>query len=343
MIQRCRARAVPETDRPKSRRRLRPAFPAALAVLPLASALAPAALASADSRSEGNCAVSISPDRAGAPWRSAVDALGARLRGGDQVGLDCRAIAIWLETGGAVLVFTTRDGRQALRRLQSPEELGPVVDALRVTLQPLPPPPRAPPSPPAVAPAPAEAPIAAPASSMAAVFLQLTAGTRISGPGSFASPSLAARAGVVLRNWELTAFAQWDPLYGLVEGGAPPGFAMSRYAAGVGMGRRVALAGTQVGLGVITSVAVVREYGREDEPVPEGTSTSLSGQSGAEPTVGAYLGLVWPRRSELRARAELSADAVVARVDRPLTLDASLPSLPWWSTLLTIGMEWEVP
>jgi hypothetical protein len=155
-----------------------------------------------DASSEGKCLVSMSPDSAGNRWHSAAVALRRLLRDGGGTGIDCRAVAIWLEADGATVVFTTQDGRQAMRRLQSPEELAPVVEALRVTLQPVPTPPL-PPQSSGAAPPLAEAPVAARAQPTPVFLLQSAVGARLSGPGSFVSAVLTIRAGVDVRGWPL--------------------------------------------------------------------------------------------------------------------------------------------
>ncbi len=301
------------------------------------------ALASSDSPPDGDCTVTLSPDHARGPWRAAVTALEPRLRGGLEAGFDCRAIVVALEGDGAVLIFTTRDGRQALRRLRSPDELLPVVDALRVTLEPIPSPPASGPSRVPAAPEAVEPPRATPSETRTGLFLEITAGGRLSEPGAFASSSLAMRGGAALRGWELIVFAEWDPQYAIFAGEEPPAFSMSRYAAGVGVGRRVVFGAGEFAFGMKASMAIAQEYALEDEPVPPGASTSASSQSAAEPTAGPYLGILWPRGTVLRMRADLSLDAVVSRLGQPLSLDDSLPSLPWWSSMFTLGMEWEVP
>ena len=76
---------------------------------------------------------------------------------------------------------------------------------------------------------------------------------------------------------------------------------------------------------------------------PAALAACASGSSEAEPRVGAYVGVVFPRRAPFRVRSELAADVVASRVGSSRTLDPSLPALPWWSVVLSVGAEWQVP
>lgn len=291
--------------------------------------------ARAEELNGGDCRVNVAQEDVPVAWRSAVAAIRARLRdaGGDA---DCRAVAIVVEHDGALVFLTTRDGRQALRRLDSPDELAPVLDALLVTL-----PPRKASSglsalsrlsngPPSSIPAHLERRPLPLGSASSAVFFALTAGGRLSAPSGFASPSFSVRAGAVVGSWELAAFGQWDPAHVLLDGAAPPEFSMSRYDAGVFVGRRVPAGETSLAFGATTSVALISESGAEDA-------------FAEEPLIGAYAAVLWPARARIRGRAELSADGAVTRVGRPLRIDSSLPPLPWWSAAASAGVEWEVP
>jgi hypothetical protein len=289
--------------------------------------------------SNAGCKVSLVPENASTEWRSAAEALRAHFLDGGSTDFDCREVAISLQADGAIMTFTTRDGRQAMRRLQEPDEVAPLVGAMLVTLPPAAGPERAP-SPSDARPLP-ERSAASPVFVIPAVNLQVTAGVRVSLPGVFASPSFTFRAGFVVRSWELSAFAQSDPAHAVLTGGAPPAFSMSRYAAGIALGKRIAFGSSFIVPGVTTSVASIQESGNEDEGAGLGTVSKAN--SSAEPIVGAYLGVRSAPFSSLRVRAELSADAVVSRLQRPSTLDASLPPLPWWSTMISGGVDWEMP
>jgi hypothetical protein len=297
-----------------------------------ALALGTAGRAAAEETRGGGCPVSVNPEDPPGEWRSAVAAIQARL-GLPGRDTDCRAVAIVVEHDGAIVIFTTRDGRQALRRLDSPDELAPILDALLVTLQP-----RAPSS------GIARLPEARASSTTAgleqqpvavgpravAVFLGSTAGGRLSAPGAFASPSLGVRVGAVVGSMELAAFGLWDPAHLLMAGATPPRFSMSRYDAGVLVGRRVPVGAASIAFGATASVALVTESVEEDA-------------FAEEPLLGLYTAVLWPRRSSIRGRAELSADGAVTRVGSARRIDNTLPALPWWSAAASAGVEWEVP
>jgi hypothetical protein len=112
---------------------------------------------------------------------------------------------------------------------------------------------------------------------------------------------------------------------------------MSRYAVGVAAGRRMTVDDTTLAVGVTTAVAVVSEFGMDQGLDQTGGATD------AEPLLGLYVGVAWPRRSAVRLRSELSADLVASRLGRTLSIDPSLPALPWWSAAASVGVEWEVP
>jgi hypothetical protein len=297
-------------------------------------------LHAADARAESQCAITLTPDEASKEWRAAVASLRADLR--HEADGDCRAIAIDVSADPAFVVLTTQDGRQAVRRIDSPEDLRPLVDALLVTLP-------APSTSDAIAstgqhPETAAAPPIDHAQSAAdkAMYLvvQADGGARVSAPGGFASPSFGARLGAVFGRWELACTGQWDPAHTLLSGGTPAGFSMSRYAVGVAAGRRLLLGESTIALGLTTAVAVVSEVGIDNGGPSAGQT---GGATSAEPLVGAYVAFVWPHRSSLRFRSELSGDAVASRLGKTLVMDPSLPALPWWSATTTLGVEWVVP
>ena len=118
----------------------------------------------------------------------------------------------------AFLVYVTRDGRQTVRPLASPEDVEPLAAALGVTVAmegtapPLDEAPRD-----RVRPAPAV--VRSPASK-AGFVLEGTIGGRVSSPAGFASPSLALGVGLQLGAWELLLRGTWDPAYAML--GARP-------------------------------------------------------------------------------------------------------------------------
>ncbi len=301
----------------------------------------------------------MTPADAPGAWREAARAEQERLRS-LTAHVDCGAIGIEVAGEHGFVAFTTRDGRQAIRPLRSPDEIGPLVEALLVTLpaetgaSDVAEPPTAPTSSTPVDRAPPQ-----PVPTTARFVLHAEGGGRVSSPGSFASPSIGASAGALVGAWDLSAFGRWDPAYVLGAGAAPQGFAMSRYAVGVTAGRRAALGGTSFLFGLSTGIAVTSEswadpngqstgtqpMGSQGTGGPTGNQNNgtAGGGSAAEPLAGVYVGVVFPRRSPLRLRSELSAEAVASRIGRTLSIDPVLPSLPWWSASASVGIEWALP
>jgi hypothetical protein len=68
-------------------------------------------------------------------------------------------------------------------------------------------------------------------------------------------------------------------------------------------------------------------------------SSTEHSTSRVEPRTGIYFGVAFPRRGPIRFRPTLSADVVPSRLGRELSIDPSIPSIPWWSIGLTLGME----
>ena len=332
-----------------------------LAVVCLAGVAAPGGRAEGATPQGGDafCPVSVAPPDAPSSWVEAARVAQDRLRLVAPRS-DCRAIGIEVEGDRALVSFTTRDGRRAVRPLRSPDEIGPLVEALLVTLADDTP-----------TPAVAESPISSatassvegqppPAGGAPDRTVLLFGGGGLVGSPGLASPSIGAGVGTLVGAWELSGFGRWEPSYVLVNRGAWPSFSMSRCTVGLTAGRRAQLGGASFALGLRAGVAVTSEDGSDPSgPSSGGGSGSSSGSGGPsrggpgggaegaastpEPLAGAYVGFVFPRRAAVRVRPELSVEAVASRVGRTLRLDPSLPSVPWWGASASIGLEWEVP
>jgi hypothetical protein len=264
---------------------------------------------------------------------------------------DCGSVVIEVQHAGAVIIFATRDGRQATRSVRSADEILPTLQALLVTG---PPPSAAAPNPmPAAAPAAALAsprdrvPVArAPEGSRAAasesgahVVASALVGGRLGLPGPFISPPLSVRVSVLVARWELGIRAEYEPAFAWGGGAAPASFSLQRYSFGVTAGRREPLGPAAVGFGLTGGISAFDESGADSTGQPG----SAAGISPAEPLLGVYASLLFPRRSPLRLRAELSSDVAVARLGRTLEIDPALPALPWSSVGTCLGMEGEIP
>ena len=303
------------------------------------------------------CTVELVPADTLPAWRAAADEVRARLDGPGEH--DCRDIVVHVTLSGAVVAFTTRSGRQAVRQITAPGELDSTVAALLV----------APPiavsaagaagaagaeseasaasaasmdgasapvatTTPAVRPAGDRAPLqlAPPSADPAGFLLGLTLGARIGGPGAFQTPVLGAFAAVMVRRWEIGVQGQWETGYTSQANLLPSNVHMSAVAAGVYVGRREPL-GNLVSLvfGGHLGGAIMNE---EADVQPDGV-----GGAQAEARVGAYLGVVLPARATFRFRPQLSGEIVPSRLTRNSELDPALPSPPKWSVGLSLSLE----
>jgi hypothetical protein len=245
---------------------------------------------------------------------------------------DCARIEIELErsTDAARLIFVTRDGRRAERRLAHPDELMPTVVALGVrgasegstpvledgpmaparaadAVSPL----DSPPSEPAAAPGGARALVA------------LLGGTR-AGAGRLVSPVLGGAAAIALERWELGINLALELQYFDLHLSEPDG-PSSAASVGVTVGRREPIADVDLLFGARSMVAAVNDESQKD-----------SGErGGAELRFGAYLGGVWPRQSSSRFRVDLALDVVPHK-----SLGAIGTSVtPWLAVSALMGVE----
>lgn len=294
---------------------------------------------------QAQCQVRVKPP--GHPaWEQAARDASARLAQHAAPG-DCATAVVDVHDGGARLVFTTRDGRSAVRQLARPEELGPTLEALRVTGSVAPAP--APPSP---APAPERTPVlraAEPAArdrmpapqqsgrpsrgEPAAVHFGASAGARL-GTHALVSPVLDAFGSLSVEHWDIGVFGQWETGYHEMGDEADPGRRASGLAAGVTVGRRGRLGSAVVLLGGASlGMAALDEETAEHNPA----------QGVAEGRVGAYVGAVVPQGGQAHLRARLSGEIVPNHVGRTPENTAGEPLMPWWATTLTVGVELGTP
>lgn len=311
--------------------RVRALPPARLARAALVAAWACAAWAGARVCVAASCPVELrgAPSE---PWLRAGRAIEALTTDPS----DCARIEIEIErsTDAARLIFVTRDGRRAERRLAHPDELVPTVAALGVrgaseistpvledgTTAPARaadavPPLDSPPSKPAAAPGEARA-----------VFA-LLGGTR-AGAGRLVSPVLGGAAAIAIEHWELginlALELQYFDLH-LSELDGPS----SAASVGVTVGRREPIADVELSFGARSMVAAVNDESQND-----------SGERGrAELRLGAYLGAVWPRQRSSRLRADLALEVVphesLGAIGTPVT--------PWLAVSALMGVEFGGP
>jgi hypothetical protein len=245
---------------------------------------------------------------------------------------DCARIEIELDrsTDAARLIFVTRDGRRAERRLAHPDELMPTVVALGVqgpsesstpVLQDGPTAPaRATDTVPPLDLSPSEA-AAAPGEARA--LFALLGGTR-AGAGRLLSPVLGGAAAITIDRWELGINLALELQYFDLHLSEPDG-PSSAASVGVTAGRREPIADLELSFGARAMVAAVNDESQND-----------SGERGrAELRLGAYLGAVWPRQQSSRFRADLALEVVphesVGAIGTPVT--------PWLAVSALMGVE----
>jgi hypothetical protein len=283
-----------------------------------------AALAPAAARAATTCAVRVTPG--GTPgWQAAADRLQAALSGPGARG-DCETVEVKVRDGGAELVFTTRDGRRAVRELAAPSELGPTVQMLSVTGP-------APPSPAPVA-VERDVSVATPRvivvpNERARVLYGGGVGVR-AGADTLVSPLLRAFGSMALGRWELGVLAQWEIRYNQIANphpGAQPAWAL---AGSVRAARRQPLSRAMSLLaGADLTIAALDEESSEHS----------ENEGRAEARVGAFVGAVLPRDTPTRWRAIVGADFAPSHFGKSSTNTDGVPLLPWWALTLTVGVE----
>jgi hypothetical protein len=342
--------------------------------LSLAAATLTAVL-TADARgpvSGQGCEVVLQPDEADPRWQEAIRELRTRLRQAAAGDVDCGGIMVRSDGPERLVVFTTRDGRRAERRVTAAGSLLAVVEALQTTL----PEPAAQsvdsPAPDSAKPAAADQPVRAAAhppvaaeAAKARFLIEGIGGVRVPGPALcsrlpsartciFSAVSLGAGVGINVGHWELGVLGQFEPTPAMLTGAFESGVSMSTYALGLRAGRRDPLGPVDVVAGATASIAAtfMSANANGDNMMTGGTSAGMTGTGStgqpttvAQPRVGVFVGVIVPRRSRLRLRPELAFDFNPTRIgmddfDRN---DPTLPKLSWWSTSASLGVEWEAP
>lgn len=295
----------------------------------------------------GGCALELVPTDAPPAWVAAATAARDRLE--RTATPDCRAIEVAVRpNGGALVTFTTTEGRMALRALMAAEELGPALEALLATLPPeepaaasevsAPPTARAATSGGTVAepdragvlPALASPPIAA-APKEVHFNVGATGGVRLGVSGVYVSPAMTLRPSGTFGPWELAGVAEYDPTYTYLPAGTPA-FSLWSFGAALQVGRREKLGVLVVGYGVslgLSSVHLDTKGANGDAQVAEY----------AQPRVGAYGRLAAPRTGAWRGILDLGVDAALGSLKRRATLRSDLPDLPRWGIVAALGVE----
>jgi hypothetical protein len=286
------------------------------------------------------CSVRIVPP--GAPdWEAAARDAKRRTSSTGPVPNDCQSFEVTVRTDGtARLEFTATDGRRAIREIQNPDELGPAIEALLVT----------------VAPTPTTTALAETNSTKTANSEMLTrqaaqstpptprvrplllfgmgAGARFTFGHKYLAPSGSFRGVGVFDQWELGIFGEWDPVYERLAGSTPPGFAMSALAVGALFGRREHTGRLDVNYGLGLGVASVASSADPDPTIVKTRSVDASQQRAA-----VYAGAHYPRDKSIRVTLDMLTDAALSGLRGPATSEVRLPPFPRYGVSLSLGVE----
>lgn len=291
---------------------------------------------SAAQQARAACPVDVVPADAVPAWQAAVEDAGrflSRTRTDD-----CASVEVAVRpSGGALLTFTTTDGRRAVRGLLGPDELVPALEAL-VVLPAAPPSQGARPVAPRQEPAASVARPAAPSPSppppppAREVHFQVAAagGARLGFAGPYASPALSLRPSGTFGGWELAGTVEYDPSFAYAPG-APVkiwSFAATLYA-----GRRERLGPVALGYGLGLGMAALRA----DELASADGATKVT--DFVQPRLATFVRLVTPPGGRVRGTVDLGLDVGLGSVKRRATLQADLPDLPRWGAVLAAGVE----
>jgi hypothetical protein len=269
----------------------------------------------------------VVPD--GPEWQTATQDLTEHLRG--LADLDrCARVLVRPSGVGVVLEITTGDGRQAARQVASVAELLRTAEALLV----LPPEPARPapkPSPAEIPPPPEPRPLERP---ITATHVELGAGgsLRFGGGPLYAGGGVAGFAEFALDRWLLAVSARVDIGDVIVSGPTPSDFHMESSAVGVSVGHRLEFA--NAGLDTLLGPSIVLEDQDADDPDKE-----VHGAA-ADFRLALALRVSGPRSSSIRAFATGDFEASPARIRAQKSISPDLPSLPWWSSGLSVGLLW---
>jgi hypothetical protein len=235
-----------------------------------------------------------------------------------------------------VLDVSLGDGRVAVRRIHSPDDLQTMVEALTVVIpgaHDAPPPPA-----PSANPPPAEPPPAPPPQPERAPSLGVEIGLGLEGRASGAPVYLSAgarvHAGLRPGAWLFALLARWQPSE--VPAHKPvEGFEMASTGVGFLVARRVlSTRGFAIDAGG-TALLVVDTQSIETR-VPDEVGSAADVRFGALVKTPIGSG-AW------RFAPSLDVDFAPARVGRNTQLDPELPPLPKWSVALGLGVDWMEP
>jgi hypothetical protein len=165
------------------------------------------------------------------------------------------------------------------------------------------------------------------------------------------SPLVTGTAGLTISDWELAVQARYEAHYSYVakprgEGDPerdPPGTV--GLGAGITVGRRQPFGNTLLLGGISLNVTSLHDGSDEsDPPANEAEAKAREERNGrAEARAGLYTGFIFPRRSSVRFRSDLSAEVVPHSIGASETGPDGIPVMPWWAVGFTLGMEFGAP
>jgi hypothetical protein len=230
---------------------------------------------------------------------------------------------------GVIAEATTSDGRTALRRVRSPDDLPLMVEAL-VTLPPTPEePPRkqsgAPPSPPP------PSPLAPGNERGVAIEAGGAVEARLSRAPTYISGGVVGHAGLVATDWIFSLLVRWEPLQSDPPG-VSSGFEMDTIGAGFAVMRRVAQAeGLAFDAGVTAMLISETQSIQLGDQEIAGSQTDVRVGAAARTLIGT---------GAFRFAPELEAEISPARIRNNIRIDDALPKLPVWGVALGLGFVW---
>jgi hypothetical protein len=248
---------------------------------------------------------------------------------------DCASVVVQVEEGKARLTFTARDGRRAEREIGEPSELVATVVALGVSV-----------------PAPAMSSTTTTSTTTTTTtstkktveskdaVLKPTliyggkVGTRY-GADNLITPMLEGFVSLLYARWEVGLILRIEGDYtDLSKAGEDTTDHLSAGAVtGVAVSRREPAGPFSLLAGTTLLVAAVSD----EKNAPDG------GPKGGEVRVGAFLGMVFPRKAKMRYRADAAFELVPHNFGQSQMSASGDPIMPWWAVMLTFSLEFGGP
>jgi hypothetical protein len=162
--------------------------------------------------------------------------------------------------------------------------------------------------------------------------LGLGGSLRFGGGPAYGGGGLTAFSQFALDHWLLDVAARVDLADALLNQPPPSDFRMQSSAVGVAVGRRLEFDGTRVD-GLLGSNVVLESQDADQ------SNREIHGAA-ADFRLAVALRVSAPRASSVRAYVTADFEASPARIRTQRHIDRSLPSLPWWSSGVAIGVLW---